>query len=64
MKNTKVMLAFVGCFMLTWILFSLFFTYLFDSEFRTTMNHTFFFMVLFGWIPAGVVSTDLNDKLN
>jgi hypothetical protein len=63
MKHTKVMLAFLGSFMLTWILVSLFFSYLFESEFRTTMNHSFIFMLVLGWVPALIVSLDYNDKL-
>lgn len=64
MKITKVMLATIATFMLTWILVSLLCSYLFESEFRTTMNHSFIFMLILGWVPSVVVGMDLNDKLS
>jgi len=64
MKHTKVMLAFLGSFMLTWVLLTLLCTYLFESEFKYTMQGCFVFMIILGWIPALVVSKDLSDKLD
>ena len=64
MKTTKVMLAVIGTFLLTWVLVSLLFCYLGDTEFKTTMAHSIIFMIILGWIPAMIVGSDYSEKLN
>jgi hypothetical protein len=66
MKSTKIMLAFLGTLMLTWMSLS-FLTFLFSEElsFRQASTHggVAMFMLVFGWIPSIVVSMDLDEKL-
>lgn len=66
MKSTKIMLAFLGTLMLTWMALSLI-TYLCceDLSFRQASTHggVALLMLLFGWIPSIVVSMDLDEKL-
>lgn len=67
MKYTKLMLAFIGTFLTTWLTVSTFgwlcgtfVTFKFVATHPTVMM----FMLLFGWIPAMIVVNDINEKLN
>lgn len=67
MKATKIMLAFVGTVILTWMFVS-FVYYLCCTQitFREacTENGIGFLMLMFGWIPSLVVCVDLDDVLS
>lgn len=66
MKSTKIMLAFLGTLMLTWMTLSLlFFLCSGDMSFREASTHggVAMIMLVFGWIPSMVVSIDLEERL-
>lgn len=65
MKNTKLMLAIIGTFLLTWILLASIAAYLSGDCFRNSFTGmgVMLMMFLFGWIPAVVVGIDLDEKL-
>lgn len=66
MKNTIIMLAFLGTFMLTWIALSIIvFGLSEDLTFRQAASHggVGMLMLIFGWIPSLIVSVDLEQKL-
>jgi hypothetical protein len=63
MKTTKIMLAGIGVFMLTWVLVSMLVSYLIEIDFRAAMNGSFVFMIIGGWIPSVFVGIDLSEKL-
>lgn len=67
MKNTKLMLAGLGTFIITWCILGLI-GYLLsnDVSYRECMIHqaTIFVMIVFGWIPSLSVCYDLDKKLN
>jgi hypothetical protein len=65
MQNTKLMLAAVGTFLITWALLGLIGYLLSDSiSYKECMTDevTIFVMVVFGWIPSTLVCIDLLDK--
>jgi hypothetical protein len=63
MKQTKIMLAVMITFMLTWGLISFIGFALSDTTFKECMSHpaTLIFMLVFGWFPAYIVGEDLNN---
>lgn len=63
MKNTKVMLAAIATFLLTWLSLGLIGYLLSDCYFKYCMTHpgTIAIMLVFGWIPAVVVADDLKE---
>lgn len=65
MKTTKIMLAVIATFLLTWVSLSII-AYLLSSvtDFKTcaTNNGTIMFMLIFGWIPAVIVGCDLDKR--
>lgn len=66
MKSTKLMLAFLGTLILTWMfLATLFYLCTTDLSVRGAFTHgaVGFLMLLFGWIPSIIVCTDLDKKL-
>ena len=66
MKSTKIMLAFLGTAMLTWMfLATLFYLCTEDLSVRGAFTHggVGFLMLFFGWIPSIIVCTDLDKKL-
>lgn len=64
MKQTKLMLAFIATFLITWCVIGSIGWMLSDLSYRECMTHsfTFFVMLLIGWIPASIVVYDL-DKI-
>jgi hypothetical protein len=64
MKSTKIMLAVIATIITTWTLISLIGWMLFDASLRECYTHgaTLMLMLIFGWIPAIIVGTDLKDK--
>ena len=67
MKATKIMLAFIGTLLLTWLFLGTM-NYLLsgDLTFRESVAHggIGMMMLIFGWIPSVVVSIDLDTKLS
>ena len=67
MKKTKIMVAVIGMFIVTWIFFGLGCMALsgYDTLRDAMMNGlVLLFMVVFGWIPSVIVGVDLDEKLN
>ena len=66
MKTTKIMIAGVATFLLTFLLAGLVAYLLSDSSYRDCLTNPamFFFMVVFGFIPSIVVCNDLDNLLN
>lgn len=67
MKKTKIMVAVIGMFIVTWIFFGLGCMALsgYDTLRDAMMNGlVLFFMVVIGWVPSLIVGVDLNEKLN
>jgi hypothetical protein len=65
MKATKLMLAAIASFITTWSSISLIGYALSDMSLRECFinNGTIMFMLLFGWIPAFIITCDLDTKL-
>lgn len=67
MKNTIIMLAVIATFILTWMFISTI-GYLLsqDVTFREVATHggTLMAMLIFGWIPAVITGSDLNERLD
>jgi len=65
MKQTKIMLALVATFMLTWMLISSIGYFLSDYTFRecATACPTIMFTLVVGWIPCIFVGDDLSKIL-
>jgi hypothetical protein len=65
MKTTKIMLAVIATFLITWLAIATI-AYLLASatDFRdcATNGGTLMFMLIFGWIPAVIVGCDLSEK--
>jgi len=66
MKSTKIMLAVIATTLITWIVMGLIGWMFSDLLFKECMSHggTLMLMLIFGWIPAVFVGSDLNDYLN
>jgi hypothetical protein len=65
MKSTKIMLAVIATFLITWCVIGLIGYLLSDASYRECMIDcaTVFFMLIFGWIPSLIVGYDLDKKL-
>jgi hypothetical protein len=65
MKSTKIMLAIIATTLITWIVMGLIGWMFSDLLFKECMSHggTLMLMLIFGWIPAIFVGSDLNDHL-
>ena len=65
MKSTKIMLAVIATFLITWCVMGLIGWCLSDLSFRDCLTHgaTLLLMLLLGWIPAIIVGNDVHDKL-
>jgi uncharacterized membrane protein len=65
MKSTKIMLAVIATFIVTWLTLSLLFYILSDMTYKEscTYSATGFMMLFIGWLPALIVGTDLDEKL-
>ena len=65
MKSTKIMLAVVATTFITWCVMGLIGYLLSDLSYRDCMTNggTFFFMLVFGWIPSIIVGADLDKTL-
>ena len=65
MKSTKIMLAVIATLIATWTIISLIGYILSDTSLRDCFTNTGTIMVMFifGWIPAVIIASDLNDTL-
>lgn len=65
MKTTKIMLACIVVYLLTWVFLAGIGWLLSDVGFKACMTHELTIMIQFvlGWIPATIVGIDLVEKL-
>ena len=67
MKNTTIMLTFLGALIITWMTLALAAYLLTDiPTYKQCMTHggVLILMLLVGWIPAIIVSIDVEQDLN
>jgi hypothetical protein len=66
MKSTKLMLAVIATFLITWCVMGLIGYLLSDLSFRDCMTNgaTIMILLFVGWVPAIVVGNDVHDHLN
>jgi lysozyme family protein len=66
MKSTKIMLAILATFLITWFVIGTIGYLLSDLSFRDCMTNgaTIMIMFIIGWIPASIVGYDLDEYLN
>lgn len=64
MKNTKIMIAVVAAFVITWLLIGSLAYFLSDLQYKEALTQPglFVFMFIFGWIPAVIVGSDLEQS--
>lgn len=65
MKSTKLMLAVLATFLITWNVIGMIGYLLSDTSYRECMTHggVLMLMLIFGWIPSVIVGADLEKKL-
>ena len=65
MKTTKIMLAVIAAFLITWTVIGLIGYLLSDGTYKECMTNegTLIFMLIFGWIPSVILDIDLRDRL-
>jgi hypothetical protein len=65
MKSTKIMLAVIATILITWCVMGLIGYLLSDLSYKQCMTHggTVFCMLLFGWIPAIIFGSDIDEHL-
>ena len=65
MKSTKIMVAVIAAFLITWTVIGLIGYLLSDGTYKECMTNggTLMFMLIFGWIPSVILGTDLHNKL-
>ena len=66
MKSTKLMLAVIATFLITWCVMGLIGYLLSDLSFKQCLTHgaTLMILLLIGWIPAVIVGCDVDKHLN
>lgn len=66
MKSTKIMLAVIATTLITWCVMGLIGWMVSDLPFKECITHggTLMLMLIFGWIPAIFVGSDLSKHLN
>lgn len=64
MKNTKIMIAVVAAFVITWLLIGSLAYFLSDLQYKEALTQPglLVFMFIFGWIPAVIVGSDLEQS--
>ena len=64
MKTTKIMVAVIAAFLITWTVIGLIGYLLSDVTYKVCMTNggTLMFMLIFGWIPSVIVGADLNER--
>ena len=65
MKTTKIMLAIIATFLITWCGMGIIGYLLSDLSYRECMTNgaTILCMLFFGWIPCVIIGSDLDDQL-
>lgn len=65
MKQTKIMLAVIATFLITWCVIGLIGWFISDLSYKECLTHgaTFFCMLCFGWIPAVIIGNDLDNTI-
>ena len=66
MKSTKIMLAVIATFLITWCVMGLIGYLLSDLSYKECMTHDLnvTFLCIFGWAPAAIIGRDIYDKLD
>jgi hypothetical protein len=66
MKSTKLMLAVIATFLITWCVMGLIGYLLSNLSYRDCMTHggTLSMLLFIGWVPASIVGYDVNEQLN
>jgi lysozyme family protein len=66
MKSTKIMLAILATFLITWFVIGTIGYLLSDLSFRDCMTNgaTIMIMFIIGWIPSAIIAYDLDEYLN
>lgn len=66
MKLTKIMLACIATFLLTWIFVAFIVYMLSDMTYKQSMTHQaviFSVFMFLGWVPTVIVGMDLDAKI-
>ena len=66
MRSTKIMLALIATFLITWMsLSTIFYLLSDDATFKqiATSGPIWFFLLIVGWVPCIIVGADLDKKL-
>ena len=65
MKATKIMLAVIATFIITWLTLGLLFYVLSDMTYKESISNSGigYMMLFIGWIPAVIVGADLSDNI-
>jgi hypothetical protein len=65
MKSTKIMLAIIATFLITWFVMGLIEHLLSNASYNECMINdvTIMLMMIFGWIPAVIIGHNLNEHL-
>ena len=63
MKSTKIMLAVIATFLITWCVLGLIGWFVSDLSYKECMTHgaVLMVMLIFGWIPAVIIGYDLDN---
>lgn len=66
MKSTKLMLAVIATFLITWIVLGTIGWCMSDLSFKECLKHdaTIFIMLVLGWVPAIFVGSDVQEHLD
>jgi hypothetical protein len=64
MKSTKIMLAVIAAFLITWCVMGLIGYLLSDLSYKECMTHgaTLTFLLLFGWVPSVIIGYDMDKS--
>jgi hypothetical protein len=64
MKSTKIMLAVIATFFITWCVMGLIGYLLSDASYKECMTHgaTLMFLLIFGWIPSVIIGHDMDKS--
>ena len=65
MKATKIMLAVIATFIVTWLTLGLIFYVLSDMTYKESISNSgiAYTMLFMGWVPALIVGADLDQTL-
>jgi hypothetical protein len=66
MKSTKIMLATIATFLITWCVMGLIGYLLSDLSYKECMTNgaTLMFLLVFGWIPSVILGFDMDKKFD